>query len=254
MISLNFYYYPQLNFEYNRIGDYSADNLSTTIISSTAPEIGGGDLENWSNIDYEEVYDRAEGFLIQQLNDESSTCYELFANKLKYMYDEDKMDRLFGKSFNELDIDELEGVAFNYLDKCSDIWTLLDETAFKEINGELDQYCVDIANNFLESSEFKKIEHDIYESIFYKVQDALEDFHSIDYEMDEEGYVEAKFSNLDDDSLKALISRLKAITPYAKEKVSSYIKPIEAKLSNGFVVFKRIPSDFDVKLAYHAEF
>lgn len=38
MISLNFYYYPQLNFEYNRIGDYSADNLSTAIISSTAPD------------------------------------------------------------------------------------------------------------------------------------------------------------------------------------------------------------------------
>lgn len=86
------------------------------------------------------------------------------------------------------------------------------------------------------------------------MQDALEDFNSIDYEMDEEGYVEAKFSNLDDDSLKVLISRLKAITPYAKEKVSSYIKPIEAKLSNGFIVFRRIPSDFDVKLAYHAEF
>lgn len=55
MISLNFYYYPQLNFEYNRIGDYSADNLSTTIISSTIPEIGGSSAENWADINYDDL-------------------------------------------------------------------------------------------------------------------------------------------------------------------------------------------------------
>ena len=108
MISLNFYYYPQLNFEYNRIGDYSADNLSTAIISSTTPEIGGGDLENWSNIDYEEVYDRAEEFLIQQLSDEELyvEC-EFEADESVVSEIKDKLDEIENKYTNKLQsIDE----------------------------------------------------------------------------------------------------------------------------------------------------
>lgn len=254
MQRLEFHYYPELNVKYDRIGDYDATVLSVAILSSTIPGIGGVSQSNWSDIDYDEVYDRAEEFLMDQLGDKSSKCYELFIDRLRQIYEEDEWDVDFCKSFDELSANELEEIGINYLDNCQDIQELIDATVFKEIDGDLETYCVEIANEFIESSEFKKTEHDLYEGIFYKVQDVLEDFHSIDYEMDEEGYVTATFNNLGDDDFKDLISRLKDIIPYAKERTSSYVSPFEAKLSNGFVVFRRIPGNFEVKLYYDMEF
>lgn len=254
MINLKCHYYPELNFNYNYVGDHDADTLSAAIISSTIPEIGGGSPSNWAEIDYDEVYERAEEFLMEQLGDQSSDCYELFIDRLRKIYEEDGWEEEFCKSFDELNPNELEGIGINYLDNCQDIQELIDSTVFKEINGDLETYCTEISNDLLESGEFKQNEHNLYESIFYKVQDVLEDFHSADYEMNEEGYVEATFResdvDVDDDSANELISRLKAIIPYVKEQVISYVKPIEAKLSNGFVVFRRIPGDFEVKF-YH---
>lgn len=250
MFKLEFHYYPELNFKYNRIGDYDSDDLATTIISSTIPEVGGGSLVNWSDINYDEAYERAEEFLMEQLGDKSSSCYELFLARLSKIYEEDNWEEEFCKSFDELSEDELEGIGINYLDNCQDMQELIDSTVFKEIDGDLEIYCLETANNFLESGEFAKIKHNLYESIFYKVQDVLEDFHSVDYEMNEDGYVEAIFKYDAEDLDNEVINRLKAIIPYAKEQVASYAKPIEAKLSNGFIVFRRVPGDFEVKF-YH---